>query len=81
LEEPTDDGGVDGAPVGVVRHGEEVDGAVDMVEEVVLVEEEAEVRLPREEVGCGVGELDRPSLEDGNIADDGDGASKFSKIK
>ena len=54
LEEPAGDGGVDGAPVRVVRHGEEVDGAVDVVEEIVLAEEEAEVRLPREEVGRGV---------------------------
>jgi hypothetical protein len=38
LEEPADDGGIDGAPVGVVWHGEEVDGAVDVVEEVVLAE-------------------------------------------
>jgi hypothetical protein len=36
------------------------------------VEEEAEVRLPRKEVGCGVGELDRHALEDGDVADDSD---------
>jgi hypothetical protein len=75
LEEPADDGGVDGALVGVVWHGEEVNGAIDVVEEVVLAEEEAKVRLPREEVGRGVGELDRHALEDGNIADDGDGGA------
>jgi hypothetical protein len=74
LEEPADDGGIDGTPVGVVRHGKEVDGAVDVV---VLTEEEAKVRLPCKEVGRGVGELDWHALEDGNIADDGDeGASK-----
>jgi hypothetical protein len=66
LEELADDGGVDGAPVRVVRHGEEVDGAVDVVEEIVLAKEEAEVRFPREEVGRGMGELDRHTLEDGD---------------
>jgi hypothetical protein len=67
LEELADDGGIDGAPVRVVRHGEEVDGAIDMVEEIVLAEEEAEVCLPHKEVGRGVGELDRHALEDGDI--------------
>jgi hypothetical protein len=75
LEEPADDGGIDGTPVGVVWHGKEVDGAVDVVEEVILMEEEAEVRLPREEVGHGMGELDRHVLEDGNFADDSDGGA------
>jgi hypothetical protein len=75
LEEPADDGGVDGAPVGVVGHGEEVDGVVDVVEEIVLAEEKAEVRLPGEEVGGGVGELDRHTLEDGDVVDDGDGGA------
>ena len=49
LVEPADDGRVESQPVGVVRHGEEVDGAVDMIKEIILAEEEAEVRLPREE--------------------------------
>jgi hypothetical protein len=73
LEEPTDDGGVDGAPVGVVGHGEEVDDAIDVVEEIVLAEEKAEVCLPGEEVGGGKGELDRHTLEDGDVANDGYG--------
>jgi hypothetical protein len=58
-----------------VRHGEEVDGAVYMVEEIVLAEEEAEVRLPREEIGSGVRELHRHVLLDGDVADDGDGGA------
>jgi hypothetical protein len=37
-EEPADDGGVDGQPVGVA--GEEVGGAVDVIAQVVLAEEE-----------------------------------------
>jgi hypothetical protein len=73
LEEPADDGGIDGALVKVMRHGEEFDGAVDVVEEIVLTKEEAEVRLPRKVFGRGVGELDRHALEDGDIADDGNG--------
>jgi hypothetical protein len=78
LEELADDGGIDGAPVRVVRHGKEVDGAIDMVEEIVLAEKEAEVCLPHKEVGRGVGELDRHALEDGDVADDGDeGAVKW----
>jgi hypothetical protein len=72
LEEPADDGGIDGALVKVMRHGEEVDGAIDVVEEIVLMKEEAEVRIPREVVGRSVGELDRHTLKDGDIADDGD---------
>jgi hypothetical protein len=75
LEEPADDGGIDGAPVRVVWHGEEVDGAFDVVEEIILAEEEAEARLPREEVGRGVGELDRHALEGGDVADDGNGGA------
>jgi hypothetical protein len=58
LEEPADDGGVDGALVKVMRHGKEFNGAVDVVEEIVLAKEEAKVRLPREVFGRGVGELD-----------------------
>jgi hypothetical protein len=73
LEEPADDGGVDGALVGVVWHGKEVDSAVNVVEEIILMNEKIEVRLPGEEVGRGVGELDRHILEDGDITDDGDG--------
>jgi hypothetical protein len=75
LEEPADDGGIDGAPVGVVWHGEEIDGVVDVVEEIVLMEEKAKVCLPGKEVGCGMGELDRHALENGDVADDGDGGA------
>ena len=73
LEKPTDDGRVDGQPIGVVRHGEKVDGAVDMIKEIILAEEKAEVRLPREEVCSGVRERHRHALENGDVADDGDG--------
>jgi hypothetical protein len=75
MEEPAGDGGVDGALVGVVWHGEEIDGTIDMVEEILLAEDKDKVRLPREEVSCGVGELDRHALEDGDVADDGDGGA------
>jgi hypothetical protein len=75
LEEPADDGGIDGALVKVMRHGEEVDGAIDVVEKIVLTKEEAEVHLPREVVGRSVGELDRHALEDRDVADDGDGGA------
>jgi hypothetical protein len=75
LEEPADDGGIDGALVGVVWHGKEVDSAVNVVEEIILMNEKIEVRLPGEEVGRGVGELDRHILEDGDITDDGNGGA------
>jgi hypothetical protein len=45
-EEPADDGGVNCHPVAVALHGEEVGGAIDVVMEVVLTEEEVEVHLP-----------------------------------
>jgi hypothetical protein len=75
LEEPADDGGVDGAPVGVVGHGEKIDDAIDVVDEIVLTEKEPEVRLAGEEVGRGVGELHRHALEDRDITDDSDEGS------
>jgi hypothetical protein len=39
------------------------------------VEEKAEVRLPREEVGHSVGKLHRHALENGDVADDSDGGA------
>ena len=70
-EEPPYDGGVDGDPLGVVGHGEEVDGPVDMVQEIILVEEEVEVGLSCVEVGCGSGELDGDAFMDRDVTDDG----------
>lgn len=64
-----------GGVVHTANGNDKVDGAVDVVEEIVLAEEEIEVCLPCEEVGRGVGELDRHALEDGDVADDGDGGA------
>jgi hypothetical protein len=56
-------------------HGEEVDDAVDVVEEIIFTEEEAEVRILGEEVGHSVGELHRHVRKDGDVANDGDGGA------
>lgn len=42
-----------------------------MITEIVLAEEKIEVRLPCVEVHLCVGELDRDTIEDGNITDGG----------
>jgi hypothetical protein len=67
-EEPADDGGVDGEPVGVTVI-EEVDGAINVIAQVVLAEEEVEVRLPGVVVLLGDGELDGDVVGDGHGAD------------
>jgi hypothetical protein len=72
-EEPADDGGVDRHLVAVVLHGEEVDGAIDVVAEVVLTEEEVEVRLPWMIVVIVVGELDGNMVGDGDVTELGGG--------
>ena len=68
-EDPADDGGVDGEPVGVAACGEEVGSAVDVVGEIVLTEKEVEIGLPSKEVGSGVGKLDGDMVGDANLAE------------
>jgi hypothetical protein len=72
-EEPADDGGVDRHPVTVALHGEEVDGVVDVVTEVVLTEEEVEVHLPWMVVIVGAGKLDGNVVGDGDVTELGGG--------
>jgi hypothetical protein len=67
-EEPADDGGVDGEPVGVAVI-EEVDGAINVIAQVVLTEEEVEVRLLGVMVLLGGGELDGDVVGDVHGAD------------
>jgi hypothetical protein len=72
-EEPADDGGVDRHPVAVALHGEEVDGAVDVVAEVVLTEEKVEVHLPWMVVVVGARKLDGNVVGDGDVVEFGGG--------
>jgi hypothetical protein len=74
-EELADDGGVDRHPVAVMLHGEEVGGAINVVAEVVLAEEQVEVRLPWMVVVVIAGELDGNVVSDGDIAELGGGRS------
>ena len=64
-EEPADDVGIDGEPVGVAA-GEEVDGVIDVIAQVVLAEEEVEVGPPGVVVLLGDGELDGDVVGDVN---------------
>ena len=76
-EEPPDERGVDRGPLGVAHHGAGVDGAVNMIHEVVLAEEQREVRLPREVRGVGGVEDHGDACVDVDVADlsrvDGEG--------
>jgi hypothetical protein len=67
-EEPADDGGIDGEPVGVAVI-EEVDEAINVIAQVVLAEEEVEVRLPGVMVLLGDVELDGDVVGEGHGAD------------
>ena len=68
-EKPADDRGVDGGPV--MKLGDEagVDGAVHVVDEMILPEHEGEVRLPRVVGGVRLRETNRHPLEDVEVAD------------
>ena len=70
-EEPPDQGGVDGEPVGVVGVDEEVGETVHMITKVVLTEEEVEVGFPGIVVGGGVGEDDGDVIGEVDVADVG----------
>jgi hypothetical protein len=72
-EEPADDGGIDRHPVAVTLHGEGVNGAVDVVAEVVLTEEEVEVCLTWMVVVVSAGELDGNVVGDGDVTELGGG--------
>ena len=52
--EPTNESGVDGHPLGIPLRKIGVDGAVDMVMEVVLVEDQGEIGLPGVVGGVGL---------------------------
>ena len=69
-EKPADDGGVDGKPVGVAAV-QEVGGAVDVISQVVLAEEEVVVGFPGVVVRLGEGEFDGDVVGDGHGAEVG----------
>ena len=68
-EEPPDDRGVDRGPLGVAHHGAGVDGAVNMIHEIVLAEGQRKVRIPREVRGVSGIEDDRDAFVDVDVAD------------
>ena len=76
-EEPPDDRGIDRGPLGVIHQGAGVHGAIHVVHEIVLAEEQREVRLPREVRGVGGVEDDGDTCADVDVADlggvDGEG--------
>ncbi|EMS51122.1 Alpha-L-arabinofuranosidase 1 [Triticum urartu] len=70
-EEPPDERSVDRGPLGVAYHGVRVDGAVNMIHEIVLAEEERKIRLPREVRGVGGIEDYGDAFMDVDVADVG----------
>lgn len=65
-EEPPDNGGVDGHPLGIMRHGQGIDYLVDGVMEIINAEEKTEIRLTHVEISLGVGDLHWDAVEDQN---------------
>ena len=69
VEEPLDDGGIDGHPITISTHGQEINSAVDVVAETIPAEEKTELRLPCVKIGLGVGEFHRDMIKDQKIPD------------
>ena len=70
-EEPPDEGGVDGEPVGVVGAGKEIGETVHMITKVVLTEKEIEVGFPSIVICGGVGEDNGDVIGEVDVADVG----------